>query len=216
MLGHSLTPAVVAPVASSASHPWAPAATVSNWAAANPAKRRGGSAKHGGAHITCAPSDRNRTASPSTSATSPRDLDADNTRISRYFYSPVLAPAGEYAVRPGSCRKTPGALYVESGKVQLVSFPSTGRSGRATCSQSGAGWPIHRHRRISHWLTDAAAESEVLLSHQQGRLELLESTAISPEFVAVPHEHWAELLTRRHDTAHAGDYTAKELPLQIG
>ena len=34
-----------------------------------------------------------------------------------------------------------------------------------------------------------------------------ESAAILMEFVAAPHERWAELAKRMHDTEHAGDHT---------
>jgi hypothetical protein len=48
MLGHSHTPAGITPVATSASHPSAATATVSNWAATNSAARRGRFAAVGG------------------------------------------------------------------------------------------------------------------------------------------------------------------------
>jgi uncharacterized protein len=35
----------------------------------------------------------------------------------------------------------------------------------------------------------------------------VESAAILMEFAAVPHERWAELARRMHDTEHAGDDT---------
>jgi uncharacterized protein Yka (UPF0111/DUF47 family) len=35
------------------------------------------------------------------------------------------------------------------------------------------------------------------------------SAAILMEFVAAPHERWAELAKRMHDTEHAGDDTTK-------
>ncbi len=49
----------------------------------------------------------------------------------------VLASAGDSTARPGSCRKPPGALYVESG-VWALSFPFPVRCGRTTSSRSGA------------------------------------------------------------------------------
>ncbi len=135
------------PVATSASHPPAAAATASNCAATNSAARRGRSAagrgvaavrpdqlglrtgtsgtptsgsrsaQSCGAHTrTSAPSARNRTASPTSGSTSPRDPCVDNnTRTSRLPFPQVLASAGDSTARPGSCRKSPGALYVESG-----------------------------------------------------------------------------------------------------
>jgi hypothetical protein len=143
-------PAGIKPVATSASHPSAAAAIVSNCVATNSAARRGASAADGGvapvtigrtgrptdtsgtltpassstntlsggAHTrTSAPSARNRTASPTSGSTSPRDPYVDNnTRMSRLLFLQVLALAGDSAARPGSCRKSPGALYVESGK----------------------------------------------------------------------------------------------------
>ena len=36
---------------------------------------------------------------------------------------------------------------------------------------------------------------------------VVESAAILTEFVAAPHERWAERATRMHDTEHAGDDT---------
>ena len=38
---------------------------------------------------------------------------------------------------------------------------------------------------------------------------VVESAAILTEFVAAPHERWAELAKRMHDTEHAGDDTTK-------
>ncbi len=38
---------------------------------------------------------------------------------------------------------------------------------------------------------------------------VVESAAILMEFVAAPHELWAELAKRMHDTEHAGDHTTK-------
>ncbi len=104
--------------ATSASHPSAAAATLSNCAATNSTARRGKSAADGGAHTrTSARSARNRTASPTIGSTSPRDPVVDNnTRMSQLPFPQVLASAGDSAARPGSCRKPPGALYVESGK----------------------------------------------------------------------------------------------------
>ena len=38
---------------------------------------------------------------------------------------------------------------------------------------------------------------------------VVESAAILTAFVAAPHERWAELAKRMHDTEHAGDDTTK-------
>jgi len=38
---------------------------------------------------------------------------------------------------------------------------------------------------------------------------VVESAAILMEFVAAPHERWAELARAMHDTEHAGDDTTK-------
>jgi uncharacterized protein Yka (UPF0111/DUF47 family) len=38
---------------------------------------------------------------------------------------------------------------------------------------------------------------------------VVESAAILVEFVAAPHERWAELTKRMHDTEHAGDDTTE-------
>ena len=55
-------------------------------------------------------------ASPASGSTSPRDPYVDNsTRTSRLPFPQILASASDSAARPGSCRKPPGALYVESG-----------------------------------------------------------------------------------------------------
>jgi hypothetical protein len=80
---------------------------------------------YSGAHNrTSAPSARNCTACPTTGPTSPRDPVVDNnTRISRLPFPQVLAAASASAARPGSCRKPPGALYTESGKEWVPSFP---------------------------------------------------------------------------------------------
>src|SRR6185437_1458781 len=74
MLGHRHTPAGTTPVATSASHPSA-------------------AAQSGGAHTrTCVPSARNRTASPPTGSTPPRDPYVDNTtRISLLPFPQVIA-----------------------------------------------------------------------------------------------------------------------------
>jgi hypothetical protein len=40
---------------------------------------------------------------------------------------------------------------------------------------------------------------------------VVESAAILMEFVAAPHERWAELAKRMHDTEHAGDDTTMSL-----
>ena len=39
--------------------------------------------------------------------------------------------------------------------------------------------------------------------------DVVESAVILMEFVAAPHERWAELAKRMHDTEHAGDDTTK-------
>ena len=46
----------------------------------------------------------------------------NTTRISRPPFPRVLASVGDSAARPGSCRKPPGGLYVESGR-ELVLLP---------------------------------------------------------------------------------------------
>src|SRR6266700_8205013 len=81
------------------------------------------SAQSGGAHTrTSAPSARNRTASPTSGSTPPRESYVDkSTRISLLPFPQVLASASDYAARPGSCRKPPGALYVESGGEWVLS-----------------------------------------------------------------------------------------------
>ncbi len=38
---------------------------------------------------------------------------------------------------------------------------------------------------------------------------VVESAAVLMEFVAAPHERWAELAKRMHDTEHAGDDTTE-------
>jgi hypothetical protein len=41
------------------------------------------------------------------------------------------------------------------------------------------------------------------------KFNVVESAAILMEFVAAPHERWAELAKRMHDTEHADDDTTK-------
>src|SRR3979490_1357284 len=51
--------------------------------------------------------------------------------ISPLSYPQVLAWASDSAARPGSCRKPPGALYVESGRgttLSLVRYPCPARN----------------------------------------------------------------------------------------
>jgi len=48
----------------------------------------------------------------------------------------VLPTAGDSAARPGSCRKPPGALYVESGEALALSF-FVARCGWATLRRPG-------------------------------------------------------------------------------
>jgi hypothetical protein len=74
-------------------------------------------------------------------------------------------PASDYAARPGSCRKPPGALYAESGKEWVPSFPFIVGCGRATSSRTGAA----------------------------------------------PHQRWAGLAKRMHDTEHADGDTTKSV-----
>src|SRR5450759_2321091 len=129
-------PAGIKPVATSASHPSAAAASVSNRAATNSAASRNASAadgggtpvtsartdgpngtsgtltpasstansSSGGAHTrTSAPSSRNRTASPASGSTSPRDPYVDNnTRTSRISHFRRFWP------RPTTLRHDPG------------------------------------------------------------------------------------------------------------
>src|SRR5215472_1661163 len=57
------------------------------------------------------------TLSPTIGSMSPRDPCIDhNTRIPASHFRKVLATVDNYAARPGSCRKPPGALYTESRK----------------------------------------------------------------------------------------------------
>ncbi|GDY68096.1 hypothetical protein SAV14893_074890 [Streptomyces avermitilis] len=96
------------------------------------------------------------------------------------FPASVLASVGDSAVRPGSCRKPLGALYVESGKEWVLPFPFIVRSGRTTSSRIG-----------SAPRTAAASAQEDL----------------PWEIVAAPHERRAELAGRLHDTELAGNDT---------
>src|SRR5215831_5937992 len=98
------------------------------------------SAQSGGAHIrTSAPSSRNRTASPTSGSTPPRESYVDNsTRTSQLPFPQVLASACDYAARPGSCRKPPSALYLESGGECALPFSLIARCGRTTSSRSRA------------------------------------------------------------------------------
>src|SRR5829696_7288924 len=106
------------------------------------------SAQSGGAHTRAsAPSCRNRTARATSGSTSPRPPYVDNsTRTSRLPVPQVLASAGDSAARPGSCRKPPGALYVESGREWIPSFPSIVRCGRTTSSIWSLCWAPHQRQ----------------------------------------------------------------------
>jgi len=42
---------------------------------------------------------------------------------------------------------------------------------------------------------------------------VVESAAMLMEFAAVPHERWAELAKRMHDTEHAGDDALDHVPV---
>jgi hypothetical protein len=86
---------------------------------------------------TSAPSASNRTASP-TSGSSPRPPSVDdNTRVVA-LSSSLHGPAADSAARPGSCRKPPGALYVESAKqVDLLAFALVVRWELTTFLRSG-------------------------------------------------------------------------------
>ena len=44
-------------------------------------------------------------------------------------------------------------------------------------------------------------------------LNVVERAVLLMEFVAAPHERWAPLATRLHDTEHAGDDTTYEMLL---
>jgi len=61
-----------------------------------------------------------------------------------------------------------------------------------------------RPRRISHRPTDANRRT-----FSEAGFNLVESAANLREFVAAPHECWAELAKRMHNTKHAGDDTTK-------
>ena len=60
--------------------------------------------------------------------------------------SVVLAPAYDSAARPGSCRKPPGALHIESGEEWLLSTSLIVRCGRTSPSRSAAR-RVRRYRR---------------------------------------------------------------------
>ena len=131
-----------------------------------PASRSANSSS-GGAHTrTCAPSARNRTASPTIGSTSPREPYVDNnTRISRLPFPQVLASASDCAARSGSCRKP--ALFSKAGSNLLrpradqwlwssdsrrvLASPAsggepaiTGRGGGLGCSYLAGRWPASR------------------------------------------------------------------------
>ena len=65
---------------------------------------------------------RDYTAGP-TSGRRPARPSSTTTRTSRIPVPQVLASAGDSAARPGSCRKPPGALYIESGRECVISLP---------------------------------------------------------------------------------------------
>jgi hypothetical protein len=94
MLGHRHTPVGITPVATSASH--------SSGQQLREFRMR--------ATGTFAASARNCTASPTIGSTSPRDPYVDNN--ARIFATPITVGsglAGDYAARPGACRKPPCA-----------------------------------------------------------------------------------------------------------
>jgi hypothetical protein len=64
--------------------------------------------------------------------TSPRDpYDDDDTCILRLPLPKILTSASGSTARPGSCRKPPGALYIQSGMEWMVSF----RAYRRRCER---------------------------------------------------------------------------------
>ncbi len=178
-------PAGIRPVATSASHPSAAAATVSNCAGDQLGRDPGRVRRRrrlrpvdqrahrladrdhrhadtgqllrevpGGAHIrTSAPSSCNRTARPNSGSTSPRDPHVDNnTRISRPPFPQVLASASDSAARPGSCRKPPGALYIESGRELLLPFSGDTPSSMISLSQC----VLFSHEPMAEGISDHA------------------------------------------------------------
>src|ERR1700738_1119239 len=80
------------------------------------------------------------TACSATGSTAPRHPCVDNDPpIPPLPFPQVLVSASDSAARPGSCRKPPGALYVESGKEWVTSLPLpfVVRCGRTSSSRSG-------------------------------------------------------------------------------
>jgi hypothetical protein len=73
--------------------------------------------------------------------------------------------------RPGSCRKPPGALYIEVERSEFSPFPLLsavdGQAPREAALRRV--WRCHPPGRASYGPTDAAAEREVRHHHQQGR-----------------------------------------------
>ncbi len=45
---------------------------------------------------------------------------------------------------------------------------------------------------------------------------VVENAGILIEFVAAPHERWAEFAKRLHDTEHAGDHSQQHVPGPVG
>src|SRR5215217_6538667 len=118
-------------------------------------------------------------------------------------------------LRPALCgttrglRQAPGSLYTGSGKEWVLSFPLFVRCGRTTSSRSGGvrryvgpgGSPMGLRMQ-------PRSEKFFTLISKAGP-NVVESAAILTEFVAAPHERWAELAKRMHDTEYAGDDTTK-------
>jgi len=101
--------------------------------------------------------------------------------------------------------QAPGALYSESAKERVLSFPFLVRRGRTTCSRSG-GAPRRAVASAQEGLPWACGCSRGMRPSSPFGSTSVESVAILVAFAAVPHERWTALGKRLHDTEHARDH----------
>ena len=112
--------------------------------------------------------------------------------------SSVLGPAADSAARPGSCRKPPSLLYVESGKErdllafvvrrELTAFLRSGAAGSnpATPTSSQATCDLRRWLFMSYSSEDAENYDTVSQLHHGGqvRADATSEVACKPSVTA--------------------------------
>ena len=67
--------------------------------------------------------------------------------------------------------------------------------------------PVPSAQEDLPWALRTQPRNEKFTLFSKAGSNVVESAAILMEFVAAPHERWAKLAKRRHDTEHAGDDT---------